>query len=171
MLEMSKYFELWVLTRESNRHTIEPWIAAHPEFSHIHWLYYDWPKWARWWKKGLRGVRTYYNLWQISIDRIVKRTMQENNIPIFHHLTYGNALWKVSSYGKKQFFVWGPVGGLETIPCAFSRHYGWKSQIVEWLRRIVAKFASCNRGLRNNCRQPTFYAKLVCFGKKRQKQI
>ena len=55
VLEMSKYFDLWVLTRESNRHTIEPWTAAHPEYAHIHWLYYDWPKWARCWKKGLRG--------------------------------------------------------------------------------------------------------------------
>lgn len=55
VLEMSKYFDLWVLTRESNRHTIEPWIAAHPEYAHIHWLYYDWPKWARCWKKGVRG--------------------------------------------------------------------------------------------------------------------
>ena len=59
VLEMSKYFELWVLTRESNRHTIEPWIDKHPAFKNIHWLYYDWPKWARFWKKGLRGVRTY----------------------------------------------------------------------------------------------------------------
>ena len=152
VLEMSKYFELWVLTRESNRHTIEPWINKHPKYNHIHWLYFDLPQWTRWWKKGLRGVRTYYNIWQYATNHIVRKTMQENHIQIFHHLTYGNALWKVSSYGKKQFFVWGPVGGLETIPCAFSRHYGWKSQIVEWLRRIVAKFASCNRGLRSNCR-------------------
>ena len=28
VLEMSKYFELWVLTRESNRKNIEPWIAG-----------------------------------------------------------------------------------------------------------------------------------------------
>ena len=59
VLEMSKYFELWVLTRESNRHTIEPWINKHPKYNHIHWLYFDLPQWTRWWKKGLRGVRTY----------------------------------------------------------------------------------------------------------------
>ena len=152
VLEMSKYFELWVLTRESNRHTIEPWIAAHPEYAHIHWLYYDWPKWARCWKKGLRGVRTYYNLWQISTNHIVKRTMIENDIPIFHHLTYGNALWKVSAYGQKRFFIWGPVGGLETIPSAFSRHYARKSQIIEWVRRVAVKLTWCNLGLRRTCR-------------------
>ncbi len=152
VLEMSKYFDLWVLTRESNRHTIEPWIAEHPEFSNIHWLYYDWPKWARWWKKGLRGVRTYYNLWQICADHIVKRTMQENGIEIFHHLTYGNALWKVSSYGQKQFFVWGPIGGLETVPKAYSRHYNRKSRIIEMARRWAATMAAWNPGFRKRCK-------------------
>ena len=139
VLEMSRYFELWVLTRESNRPTIEPWIDEHPEYSGIHFLYFDLPKWARFWKKGLRGVRTYYNIWQHCTNRIVKRTMRENNIKIFHHLTYGNMLWKVSSYGQRQFFVWGPVGGLETIPAEFSSCYAGKARIIEWVRRAVIK--------------------------------
>ena len=127
ILEMSKYFELWVLTRKSNQHTIEPWIAEHPEFGQIHFLYFDLPKWARFWKKGLRGVRTYYNIWQFCTNRIVKRTMQDNDIKVFHHITYGNVLWKVSSFGQKQFFIWGPVGGLETIPKDFSSKYTFKA--------------------------------------------
>lgn len=151
VLEMSKYFELWVLTRESNRHSIEPWIAEHPEFKHIHWLYYDWPKWARFWKKGLRGVRTYYNIWQYCTNRIVKHTMQENGIRIFHHLTYGNALWKVSSYGQRQFFIWGPIGGLETIPKDYSKHYGKKSQIIESLRRMAASLTAFNFSFKKRC--------------------
>ena len=153
VLEMSKHFELWVLTRESNRGTIEPWIAAHPEFAGIHFLYFDLPKWARFWKKGMRGVRTYYNIWQYCTNRIVKRTMRENDIKIFHHLTYGNVLWKVSSYGSKQFFVWGPVGGLETIPAEYSRHYTRKSRIIEWVRRAAIKTLPANFGFRKRCRR------------------
>lgn len=152
VLEMSKYFELWVLTRESNRHTIEPWISEHPEYGGIHFLYYDWPKWARFWKKGLRGVRTYYNLWQLCTNGIVKRTMQEHGIRIFHHLTYGNVLWKVSSYGQKQFFVWGPVGGLETIPVEYSRHYVRKSRLIEAVRRLTVRMLPVNLGFRTRCR-------------------
>lgn len=153
VLEMSKHFKLWVLTRESNRGTIEPWIAAHPEFAGIHFLYFDLPKWARFWKKGMRGVRTYYNIWQYCTNRIVKRTMRENDIKIFHHLTYGNVLWKVSSYGSKQFFVWGPVGGLETIPAEYSRHYTRKSRIIEWVRRTAIKTLPANIGFRKRCRR------------------
>ena len=152
VLEMSKHFELWVLTRESNRRTIEPWIAEHPEFSGIHFLYFDLPKWARFWKKGLRGVRTYYNIWQMFTNRIVKRTMRENGIKVFHHLTYGNVLWKVSSYGQKQFFVWGPVGGLETIPAEYSTHYAGKSRIIEWVRRMAIKMLPLNIGFKRRCK-------------------
>ena len=152
VLEMSKHFELWVLTRESNRGTIEPWIALHLEFSGIHFLYFDLPKWARFWKKGLRGVRTYYNIWQMFTNRIVKRTMRENGIKVFHHLTYGNVLWKVSSYGQKQFFVWGPVGGLETIPAEYSTHYAGKSRIIEWVRRLAVKALPLNFGFKKRCK-------------------
>lgn len=107
VLEMSKYFDLWVLTRRSNQHTIEPWVVEHPEYNHICFLYYDLPKWARFWKKGMRGVRLYYTLWQWLTDSIVRRTMQENDIEIYHLLTYGNALWPVSSYGKSNVLFGG----------------------------------------------------------------
>ena len=153
VLEMSKHFELWVLTRESNRGTIEPWIAEHPEFACIHFLYFDLPKWARFWKKGMRGVRTYYNLWQYFTNGIVKRTMRENGIKVFHHLTYGNVLWKVSSYGSRQFFVWGPVGGLETIPAEYSSHYARKSRLIEWVRRAAIKTLPLNFGFKKRCRK------------------
>lgn len=152
VLEMSKFFELWVLTRRSNQHTIEPWIAEHPEYSHIHFLYFDLPKWARFWKKGLRGVRTYYNIWQWLTNSIVRRTMEENNIHIFHHLTYGNVLWKVSSYGQKQFFIWGPAGGVETIPEEYTCHYSKKMQLVEKLRRLMADNLKFNGGFKRRCK-------------------
>lgn len=152
VLEMSKYFELWVLTRQSNRHTIEPWIGEHPEYSDIHFLYYDWPKWAQFWKKGMRGVRTYYNIWQACTNGIVKRTMQKNDIRIFHHLTYGNVMWKVSSYGQRQFFVWGPVGGMETIPMEYADHYDRKSKMIERMRHMAVSLMKRNAGFKRRCR-------------------
>lgn len=153
VLEMSREFELWVLTRESNRGTIEPWIAEHPEYAGIHFIYFDLPKWARFWKKGLRGVRTYYNIWQTLTNRIVKRTMRENGITVFHHLTYGNAMWPVSSYGARQTFIWGPIGGLETIPEDYSRHYGKKADLIERIRRIAVKQTATSRAFKQRCRR------------------
>jgi glycosyltransferase involved in cell wall biosynthesis len=152
VLEMSKYVDLWVLTRESNRHAIESWMAEHPEYAQIHFIYFDLPYYLRFWKKGLRGVRTYYHIWQRCTNSIVKQTMQANDIKIFHHLTYGNVLWKVSSYGQKQFFVWGPVGGAETIPAEFTQQYGFKSRVTEWVRSIVVKSLRYNISFKKRCR-------------------
>lgn len=153
VLEMSKYFDLWVLTRRSNMPNINAWLAENPDFSNINFIYYDLPKWARFWKKGLRGVRLYYILWQICSNNIVKRTMIENNISIFHHLTYGNALWNVSRYGSKQTFIWGPVGGLETIPENFSCYYDTKCRIIEKFRRFAVACSKLNVGFLYRCKQ------------------
>ena len=152
VLEMSKYFELWVLTRKSNQTNIESWIAKHIEYQSINFIYFDLPYFLRFWKKGLRGVRTYYNFWQWCTNSIVKKTMQANAIEIFHHLTYGNALWAVSSYGKKRFFVWGPQGGTEIIPQSFTSHYHIKGKLIEGIRRKVIKMLPYNIGFENRCK-------------------
>ena len=51
VIEMSKYFELWVLTRKSNQSNIETWIATHP-YESINFIYFDLPYYLRFWKKG-----------------------------------------------------------------------------------------------------------------------
>jgi glycosyltransferase involved in cell wall biosynthesis len=152
VLQMSQFFELWVLTRKSNQATIEVWLTENPSYNNIHFIYFDLPYYLRFWKKGLRGVRTYYNIWQWCANSIVKKTMQSHYIEIFHHLTYGNALWSVSSYGKKQFFIWGPTGGTETIAKDFSKHYELKGRGIEGLRRFVVKSLAYNTGFRNRCK-------------------
>lgn len=157
VLEMSKYFELWVLTRQSNKKHIEDWLRENPQEHEIHWLYYDTPYWMRWWKKGLRGVRTYYVLWQKLTNSIVKRSMEENNIDIFHLLTYGNALWPISSYGQKKFFIWGPTGGVDNIPWNYAKHYDIKWKIIETVRRLMVKTLPFNYGFTQRCKN----AKLI----------
>ncbi|MDB4225827.1 glycosyltransferase [bacterium] len=152
VLQMSQYFELWVLTRKSNQLGIEAWLEENPSYKNIHFIYFDLPYYLRFWKKGLRGVRTYYNIWQWCTNSIVKKTMLANRIKIFHHLTYGNALWSVSSYGKKQFFVWGPTGGTETIAKDYSKHYALKGRLIERLRRLVVKSLAYNFGFKNRCK-------------------
>jgi glycosyltransferase involved in cell wall biosynthesis len=152
VLEMSKYFELWVLTRKSNQSSIETWLKDHPEYDNIHFLYFDLPYYLRFWKSKRRGVRTYYNIWQWVSNSIVKKTMIENDIKIFHHLTYGNVLWTVSRYGKKQFFIWGPAGGVETIPSEFSKYYDFKGRVIEWVRRTIVKSLKYNFGFNDRCK-------------------
>lgn len=153
VLEMSKYFELWVLTRSNNQAPIEEFFSNHPEQdNNIHWVYYDCPNFIKKFKKGIKGVRTYYTFWQYGSNSLVKRIMQENNIRVFHLLTYGNALWHVSSFGQKQFFIWGPTGGVDTIPNNFSKHYGFRNSVVEFIRRFVVATLPLNFGFKNRCK-------------------
>lgn len=152
VLEMSKYFELWVLTRKSNQDTIETWMNKQEKTYDIHFVYFDLPKRLRFWKKGLRGVRTYYSIWQYLTNKIVKKTMEENGIKIYHLLTYGNSLWPASRYGMKQFFVWGPTGGVDTIPAEYSKYYDKKSRMIEFARRMIVKTLSLNRGFQKRCK-------------------
>lgn len=152
VLEMSKYFQLWVITRKSNQYGIETWLKENSKYSNINFIYFDLPFYLRFWKKGMKGVRVYYNIWQLCTNRIVKRTMRENNIKIFHHLTYGNALWAVSNYGKRQFFIWGPHGGTETIPSEFSKHYPLEGRIIEILRRFIVKTLAFNPSYISRCK-------------------
>ena len=152
VLEMSRFFELWVLTRESNRRTIEPWIAEHPEYAKIHFVYFDLPHWARRWKRGMRGVRIYYMLWQWLSDGVVRRTMQENGIDTYHLLTYGNAMWPASRYGMKQRFVWGPVSAGVMLPKFLTKHFSWKSRLKEVAQRVMRWLLPLNVGFRRRCK-------------------
>lgn len=152
-LEMSKYFELWVMTRANNQQPIEKYFFEHPEEDNgIHWVYYDCPNYVKRFKRQMRGVRTYYTLWQILSDSLVKEIMEKNQIEIFHLLTYGNAIWHVSNYGQKQFFVWGPTGGVDIIENEFSRHYSWKHRVVEFVRRCVVKSLRYSICFHNRCK-------------------
>ena len=157
ILEMCRFAELWVMTRASNRPRIEAYLNAHradhPEYARLHFVWYDLPRWARFWKRGLHGVRTYYVLWEMMSNPLVRRTMRENNISRFMHLTYGNVIWNTSRYGERQQFVWGPVGGLETIPAEFSRHYGRRERLVELVRRLMVATIRLNPGFRLRCRR------------------
>lgn len=153
VLEMSKYFEIWVMTRANNQEPIEKYFTEHPENEHgIHWLYYDCPNYIKRFKRQMKGVRTYYTFWQYGSNKVVKKIMEENDIEIFHLLTYGNVIWHISDYGQKKFFIWGPTGGVDRIAQEFSRHYTIKSRVVEAVRRIVVDSLKINLGFYKKCR-------------------
>lgn len=153
VLEMRKYFEIWVLTRANNQEPIEEYFIEHPdEENSIHWVYYDCPDYIKKFKHQMSGVRTYYTLWQYMSNGLVKKVMQENDIQIFHLLTYGNAIWHISSYGQKQFFIWGPTGGVDTIPHEFSKHYTFKHRMLEAMRRLVVSTLAISPSFHRRCK-------------------
>jgi glycosyltransferase involved in cell wall biosynthesis len=108
---LARLGETWVITRANNREVIEAEFGRVPERDRLHFVYVDLPPWARWWKRGQRGVRLYYLLWQMAAVRRARRLDRSLNFELVWHLTLANA-WLGSlapMVGRR--FVYGPVGG------------------------------------------------------------
>ena len=107
--------EVWVLTRANNRAAIETELAQRPQPS-LTFVYVDLPSWARRWKRGQRGVRLYYSLWQVAAFREAKRLHAEIHFDLVHHVTFANA-WLPALVGFVDApFVLGPVDAGMSVP-------------------------------------------------------
>jgi glycosyltransferase involved in cell wall biosynthesis len=137
--EMAKYHDIWVITRANNREVIEAELARNPQ-PNLHFIYYDLPQWAKWWKKDGRGVQLYYYLWQIGIYFVARKLHQDIEFDLAHHVTFVK-YWSPSFISLLPIpFIWGPVGGGESAPKAFwsdfspaGQHYEMKRDIARWL--------------------------------------
>jgi len=142
--------DVWILTRENNAPAIEAALAADPSLG-LHPIYLDLPKWARFWKKGLRGHRTYYSLWQLAARRQAERLLQSQAFDVVHHITWASDSMPASVVGVGGIpSVWGPVGGSQTMPRELYRWLSPRSKAGEigrtlWLgllRRLIGQRAA-----------------------------
>ena len=132
---LSKNHEVWVLTRANNKPIIEKELHQNPSIK-VNFLYYDLPKWLRFWKKGKRGYHLYYYLWQIGIFLKYRKLIKKENFDIVQHITFGNN-WQPSFLSLiSKNFVWGPVGG-ENTPWVIFKSLPWKAKIKEGFREII----------------------------------
>jgi glycosyltransferase involved in cell wall biosynthesis len=134
--EMAKHHEVWVLTRANNRPVIDAELACRP-IQNLHFVYYDLPRWAKWWKRGRRGVQLYYYLWQLGAYRVAKTLHRKVGIDLVHHVTFVN-YWKPSFSALLPVpFIWGPVGGGESAPKAFWNDFGFRGKVYEAARELA----------------------------------
>ena len=112
---ISEHNDAWVLTRTNNAPKIERLLAEHNN-SDIKFCYLDLPRWASFWKKGGRGIRTYYYLWQLLAARKARQLHKEVDFDLAHHVTFVND-WLFTFLGLFGVpFIWGPVGSHPKIP-------------------------------------------------------
>jgi glycosyltransferase involved in cell wall biosynthesis len=114
-MQVSQFCETWVITRSNNRQGIEQFLARHPRPT-LNFVYYDLPAWARFWKRGRRGIHVYYYLWQLGSARVARTLHRENAFDLAHHLTL-SAYWMPSglAFVGARMIV-GPLGGAESLP-------------------------------------------------------
>src|SRR5438552_10908265 len=123
--QISRFGEVWVITKANNRQSIERVLTNEP-LANVHFLYFDVPCWARFWKKGGRGIRLYYYLWQLGAYFAARRLHRQVGFVLVHHVTF--AKYCVPSFLAllPAPIIWGPVGGGESAP--WNRWYTLRSR-------------------------------------------
>lgn len=116
---ISRTNQTWVITKDNNRVPIQKALAERPN-PNLHVSYVGLPRWLTFWKKGGRGVRTYYYLWQFAAWREARRLGRQVEFDVAHHVTFVND-WMFSFLGLLPYpFIWGPIGSHPKIPAALA---------------------------------------------------
>lgn len=141
--------DVTVITRKSNEDTIEEYLGGNKQTGRLRFLYYDLPLWARRWKKGNRGIRFYYLLWQLGAYRVAKDAHKKFNFDQVHHITFVS-IRQPSFMGLLGIpFIFGPVGGGEKAPCRLRSGYGLRGWVLDFLRDIANFFVKIDPLMRH----------------------
>lgn len=133
---LARVHKVWVITRSNNRPLIEQQLVLEP-IPTLSIVYLDLPSWARWWKRGQCGVQIYYYLWQIGALVSAWRLLRDVDFDVMQHVTFAK-YWAPSFIALlPRPFIWGPVGGGESVPSAFRRDFGVRGRVYESLRDVA----------------------------------
>jgi glycosyltransferase involved in cell wall biosynthesis len=134
--EVARFHDIWVLTRENNRASIELMLSEHP-VPGLRVVFFDWPPWLRWYKRGKVGLQIYYYLWQIGAYFVARKLQSRIGFDLVHHVTIAK-YWTPSLLALLPVpFIWGPVGGGESAPRAFWTGWSFRGKAFETLRNVA----------------------------------
>jgi glycosyltransferase involved in cell wall biosynthesis len=131
---------IYVITKENNRSAINNETLP----DNLNFLYYELPKTWTFWKKGQRGVRTYYYLWMIGAARYIRK--KDISFDIIHHVTFVNdwlpSFWMLLKNNRNKF-IWGPIGSNDKIDNKFLCNF--KRELTESIRvTLRSTFRYCD---------------------------
>jgi glycosyltransferase involved in cell wall biosynthesis len=129
--------EVWVITRTNNKAGITSGISQHGKPKNLHFIYYDLPAWAKWWKRGRRGIHLYYLLWQLGAYQCARKLHAAQQFDAVHHITFG-VTRHPSFMGRLGIpFIVGPLGGGERAPVSLRKYYSLAGRFKDTVRDIV----------------------------------
>ena len=125
-------YDVHVLTRTNNREAIEGDPAHQNPALTFH--YYDLPRWMRAWKHHPGGIYFYYLFWQAGAYRLARRLHAAQRFDRVHHVTFASYRQPSFMGGLGIPFIFGPVGGGETMPAALRKGLAWRNRLAEAVR-------------------------------------
>ena len=139
-VNLAKHCELFIITEEEFRDKIESVVPKLPQGKNMHFYFNPvTPEVRRMcWNQGDWRFYWHYRQWQKRTLSIAKRICKEHKIDIIHQLNMigyrePGLLWKIK--GPK--FVWGPIGGMETMPIAYLKGAGIKTVLFNRIKNII----------------------------------
>ena len=139
--------DLWVVTCDIRR----PFIEASPEARHpsIRWVYVPLSCAVR---PGRAATYHRYLTWQKEAAARAIALHGQIGFDVAHHVTFGN-FWTPSLVASLDIpFVWGPVGGGESMPAAFLPSLGLRGLLFELARSAAQQVGSRCPGVRRVAR-------------------
>jgi glycosyltransferase involved in cell wall biosynthesis len=131
---LAKLGDTWVITRANNKEAIEAALEDLPNAGNLNFAYVDLPAWARFWKRGLKGLRPYYLLWQLQALLTARRLHRDIRFDLVWHVTIANAWLGSAAPLVGPPFVYGPVGGGVKIPPLLLGALGLRGVLYEVAR-------------------------------------
>lgn len=138
VMNIAKKHEVWVLTKDNNKGTIENYIQSgisNLPIENLHFVYVGLPSKLTFWKKGNKGMRPYYYLWQKKAYRIAKQLHKSIGFDLVHSVTFVSMTQPCFLYKLGIPFVWTIAGG-ENIPSIINYPLRPKEKMYEIIRSV-----------------------------------
>ena len=126
--------DVHLITRSNNKPSIDAFQAVEPLPFNV--SYYDLPQWTRVWKFWPGGIYLYYLLWQIGAYRLAKKLHSAKAFDRVQHSTFASFRQPSFMGGLGIPFIFGPVGGGESMPAQLRRGVPRAGQMTETLREL-----------------------------------
>lgn len=142
-IEYAKHHQVWVLTRDNNEQTIKTYLAENPEYKNenLHFVYVGLPEKLTFWKKGRRGIRLFYTLWQKKAAKIALELNKLEHFDFVQHITFVSYTQVSYMYKLGIPLIWGPVSGGENIPKGMRINMSKKEIFIETCRKLSQTLA------------------------------
>ena len=149
-IELSKYNKVWVITRDNNEKTIKDYLSKNKEYNskNLHFIYVGLPKYLTFWKKGRRGMRLFYMMWQYKAYKIAKNLNKGIKFDLIHHVTFVSYTQPTYMYKLGIPMIWGPVAGGDNIPKNVKIKLSMKQKLYEFLRILSQNIMLYTRSIR-----------------------
>lgn len=140
---LASFCNLYVITEGEWKNEINVALKSHPYKDNLHFYYLPVSEDIRkkCWNQGDWRFYYHYRKWQNRALIKAKEIIKEVHIDIIHHLNMigfrePGLLWTIE--GIK--YVWGPVGGMETMPIAYLKGAGLKTALFNRFKNTINTF-------------------------------